>query len=240
MIQVQRLRVFCQIKKMRDKNKKSTDSDPASPGPRQQKVLATIAANEAATLATLKNLASSQAQLQASGIIDINGNGAGEYGFCQDLTGSRVVHGMDPKAKKKIRVSPPILPRSFAKTDADGCIQRSGYFLRIFLPGSKGKPVHEKSPHDPFPSVGASDSEVLWCAYAWPVARGRTGQRTFFINMRGDALASENSLMGYSGKSRIPSPHAALRIDFKDKQALAANLAIHGGAFDGARWRVTN
>ena len=48
---------------------------------------ARLNANESAAIATLKNISSGQAQCQASGAIDANGNGQGEYGFFGELSG---------------------------------------------------------------------------------------------------------------------------------------------------------
>ena len=48
---------------------------------------ARLNANESAAIATLKNISSAQAQCQASGAIDANNNGAGEYGYFAELAG---------------------------------------------------------------------------------------------------------------------------------------------------------
>ena len=52
---------------------------------------ARLNANESAAIATLKNISSAQAQCQASGIIDANNNGAGEYGYFAELAGGTAV-----------------------------------------------------------------------------------------------------------------------------------------------------
>jgi hypothetical protein len=46
-----------------------------------------IPGNEMAAIASLKNISSAQAQCQASGVIDSNNNGQGEYGFFAELAG---------------------------------------------------------------------------------------------------------------------------------------------------------
>ena len=49
---------------------------------------ARLNANESAAIATLKNISSSQSQCQASGVVDANNNGAGEYGYFGELSGA--------------------------------------------------------------------------------------------------------------------------------------------------------
>ena len=48
---------------------------------------ARLNANESAAIATLKNISSAQSQCQASGVIDTNANGQGEYGYFGELSG---------------------------------------------------------------------------------------------------------------------------------------------------------
>ena len=52
---------------------------------------ARLNANESAAIATLKNISSSQSQCQASGVIDANSNGAGEFGYFGELSGAQFV-----------------------------------------------------------------------------------------------------------------------------------------------------
>ena len=60
------------------------------------------------------------AQLQASGLLDRNDNGQGEYGFFAELAGGQPLRGT---AK---RLQPPVLSRAFA-TLVEGRVERSGY-----------------------------------------------------------------------------------------------------------------
>src|SRR5262245_20317822 len=64
---------------------------------------ARLNANESAAIATLKNISSAQAQCQASGAIDYNNNGAGEYGYFAELAGAVNIRGATPK------IQPPVL-----------------------------------------------------------------------------------------------------------------------------------
>ena len=73
--------------------------------------------NESTVSAVMKHLSSVQAQLQASGACDANGNGAGEYGDFYDLAGGRT----------------PILDRSFARGTRTR-VELHGYVFELHLP----------------------------------------------------------------------------------------------------------
>ena len=38
-------------------------------------------------------------------------------------------------------------------------------------------------------------SEVLWSCYTWPVSRGNSGKRTFFVNQTGDITGKFSTLV---------------------------------------------
>jgi hypothetical protein len=67
-------------------------------------------ANESAAIATLKNISSAQAQIQASGVIDRNSNGAGEYGWFGEMAGVSDIQLPDGKI---VHVSPPVISTAF-------------------------------------------------------------------------------------------------------------------------------
>ena len=75
---------------------------------------ARLNANESAAIATLKNISSAQSQCQASGIIDANSNGAGEYGFLGELSGGVPVRNDEAGGVGTERVSPPYLSGAFS------------------------------------------------------------------------------------------------------------------------------
>ena len=96
-------------------------------------------ANESAAIATLKNISSAQAQCQASGVIDANGNGAGEYGFFAELAGSAPVRGSSQ------RISPPVLSSAFGKV-ADKIVEQSGTRPLSWLVGGYRHITNSKRP----------------------------------------------------------------------------------------------
>ncbi|PIE24354.1 MAG: hypothetical protein CSA62_03475 [Planctomycetota bacterium] len=202
---------------------------------------ARINANESAAIATLKNLASSQAQVQASGVIDANGNGAGEYGYFQELSGVRNVKtGAVATGEGTNTVTPPVLSAAFGQLDANGRILRSGYWFQMYLPGSGGSWLSEDAVTAAYPAVDASQAEVLWACYAWPSSFGNSGKRAFFVNQSGDVLQSNNSVTRYSGTGNVPAATAVLSSLATMKTSMSHSIAVNGTAVDGMRWTVVN
>jgi prepilin-type N-terminal cleavage/methylation domain-containing protein len=201
---------------------------------------ARISANESAAIATLKNLSSSQAQVQASGVIDTNGNGAGEYGFFQELSGGANVRadnnsdGVSDAISTTVRVTPPVLSGAFANIDTGGRILRSGYYFQMYLPATGGAPVAESST---MVGVSAADSEVLWCCYSWPASRGNSGNRAFFVNQAGDVLSTNNATARFSGTTTTPVGSSAF---LSGRTLMSASVSVNATGNSGDRWTVVN
>jgi hypothetical protein len=49
----------------------------------------------------------------------------------------------------------------------------------------------------------------MWCAYAWPIDLGTTGNRAFFVNQRGEILQTKMNAVQYSGAAAGPPYTAA-------------------------------
>ena len=79
-------------------------------------------------------------------------------------------------------------------------------------------------------------AERSWCCYAWPVAYGRTGVRTFFTNQAGDTFACDAE--AYSGNGEGPAADAA----YRDAGSIAGRIAegAPGRNPDGEAWRQVN
>jgi type IV pilus assembly protein PilA len=195
---------------------------------------ARLNANESAAIATLKNISSAQAQCQASSVVDVNNNGAGEYGFFGELSGAQFTRGATA------RITPPVLSNAFGNV-ANSQVVRSGYIFQMFLPDATAQGVAEDATGgdpDNGQGIDPARAEVLWCAYAWPSAFGNSGKRTFFINQSGDVLASKNNTTQYNGTTTPPGFDAAFvgsgTID------MAANVAANTVGGDGEVWTVVN
>lgn len=165
-------------------------------------------ANESAAIATLRNVASAQAQVQAMGVIDTDSNGMGEYAFFAEMTGAAGVR--EAKGKGRAVINPPVLSRLFAVRN--GRVERSGYVYQIWLPGKGGTAVSEARGGgvDRARMPAAKLAERGFICYAWPVKNGETGSRVFVIDQSGDIMISDNKTQGYSGSSKPPAPYAAL------------------------------
>lgn len=152
---------------------------------------------------TLRNLAAAQAQCQAAGVIDEDGDGAGEYGYFAELAGTSPVRG------STAAINPPVLPVSCG-TVKQSVVVRDGYCFQIYLPGAAGVPVAEAATGGaPEAKLDPRRATVLWCCYAWPLEFGKTGRRAFFIDQNGDVLAMENEAQCYSGFAKRPDALAA-------------------------------
>lgn len=215
---------------------------------------ARLNANESSAIATMKNIVSSQAQCQASGVIDENGNGAGEYGSFAELSG--IANVRSAAAGATIRINPPVLSASFgtlSTVNGRNVVTRSGYHFAMFLPvAGTATGVNESvqavagvGGGFAAGTVGASESESMWCCYAWPSAYGNTGKRTFFVNQSGDVLATAATVLRYDGATQVPAWDAAF-----DTGAAAPNpvgrmnspTASRPGTtgIDGNTWTVVN
>lgn len=194
-----------------------------------------LSANESAAIATLKNVAAAQAQCKASGAIDTNDNGAGEYGFFGELGGSVAVRG------GTVRLTPNILSAAFGNVAASR-VQRSGYVYQMFLPDPAGLGLAE-SPGGGDPGnvlgVDPARAEVMWCCYAWPQTFDHSGRRTFFVNHRGDLLATSGDTLPYDQAHAVVPAFGAAFVS-GGTVTLTSAVAANTVASDGNRWVVVN
>jgi prepilin-type N-terminal cleavage/methylation domain-containing protein len=198
---------------------------------------ARLNANESAAIATLKNISSSQSQCQASGVIDDNGNGAGEFGYFGELSGATFVRAGGALSTTE-RITPPVLSAAFGNVQASQVI-RSGYVFQMYLPNATGGFEPEAATGGATGGqVNAAAAEVLWACYAWPTSFGNSGKRAFFVNQTGDVLSCRNSTQQYSGPSGGPVAGTAA---FQNAgSSMAGTLATNASGADGARWIVVN
>jgi hypothetical protein len=195
---------------------------------------ARISANENAAIATLRSIASAQAQLQSSCAIDTDADGGGEFGFFGELAGTAGLRFYDGAADAPgldvAPLDPAILPTAFGDMIDDGggeaIVARAGYYFKMYLPAATNAGdiagiaetggVPNGGSEDP-PLTDANNCEILWCCYAWPIEPESTGNRAFFINQEGDLLQTLNNEGGtnttagvfYDGLNSIPTYDAA-------------------------------
>ena len=203
---------------------------------------ARLNANESAAIATLKNISSSQSQCQASGVIDDNNNGAGEFGYFGELSGTDPVRANGGISATE-RITPAVLSSAFGNVANGECV-RSGYIFKMYLPGPAGVFVAEAATGGATGgAVDAAQAEVLWCCYAWPTSYGNSGKRAFFVNQAGDVLGTRNSTVRYSGStggagSTTPTPGTAAFI--RAGSTMSGTIAANTLSADTETWVVVN
>ena len=206
---------------------------------------ARLSANESAAIATLKNIGSSQAQCQASGSIDANNNGLGEYGYFAELSGGVGVRDSGGTASTD-RIAPPVLSGAFANVATHtgitgGVVTRSGFIFQMYLPSATRVGVPEANAGGVNTAPDPTQCEVLWSCYAWPSAYGNSGKRTFFVNQSGDVLATRNTQQRYSGGATaadVPTYDAAFLKGAANN--MGSTIAANTSGNDDQIWIVVN
>ena len=222
---------------------------------------ARISANENGAIATLRSIASAQAQLQSANAIDTDADGGGEYGFFAELAGTvpmRIFDPLVPGAALGVDpddlLDPPILPTAFGDIIDDGAglgiVERAGYFFQMWLPGAVdangaitqvGEAAAGGTQAAAFPLE--DDAEILWGCYAWPVDAEKTGNRVFFINQEGDLVQFDNRDQTYEGAGQGPAWDAAYAVDAESggiaHMGAGLGITVMGQvAGDGQVWTV--
>jgi prepilin-type N-terminal cleavage/methylation domain-containing protein len=161
---------------------------------------ARLNSNETAAIATLRNIISAQSQFQTTSRADQNANGVGEYGTFGEMSGAIGVRG-------NAILQPPVLSTAFRTVNANGEVSRAGYLYAMYLPDGTGDGLPEAAGGGADVGVDPDLAETTWCAYAWPVSHGNTGNRTFFVNQGGDIVTTEDQ--AYAGPGSGPASNAA-------------------------------
>jgi type IV pilus assembly protein PilA len=200
---------------------------------------ARLSANESAAISTLRSVSSAQAQLQSSAAIDTDADGAGEYGYFAELSGTqplRVSNAGVPAAGVAgvDNLNPAILSSAFGNVTL-ARVQRQGYMFQMYLPAATAGGLVGSVAEDatggklaaPFPNP--NNGELLWCCYAWPANHNKTGNRAFFCNQEGDLLQCLN-------RSATPFDGAVLAPGFSEAFSVANDMgsALRIGTAGGA------
>ena len=207
---------------------------------------ARLNANESAAVATLRNVVSAQSQIQSQGAIDQDLDGIGEHGWFTEMAGAVNIRD-DAGANTGPVLTPPVLSASLGNVNAQGHVNKSGYFFKVQLPDDAGAPQDEAATGSP----GTEDpelSETTWICYAWPASYSNTGNRAFVVNQTGDVLQTNNlnaAAGNYSGTTGanavVPDGDAAIVDTSADD--ITGQLSIAGApsdANDANTWLVLN
>jgi len=185
--------------------------------------------NEVAAIGALRSLMAGQEEFRMADIIDQDTDGAGEYGFFQELCGTIAPPGYAAP------VSPGFFDPVFGVINASGVASKGGYYFRIFLPGPDGGPaVAEVSgANSATARPGAINSrENRWTGYAWPMDYARTGSRAFVINQAGNVFATAAMVTTYDETAVMPGANAAYLVGTVNLSGALAD----GVGVDGNTW----
>jgi hypothetical protein len=211
---------------------------------------------EAAAVYWLRKLASVQSRVKIDGTIDVDRDGIGEYATILELDGAVGIRRRhfaaqlgrlsaadftDVGERLDLTKGDEAWYGFPGEVDVEGISTSGGYHYRVFLPDSDAKPgwTHATGPAGSpglaggTCQVGIDAAEKHWCAVAWPVTRGESGDRAYFVDETGTVLESENVVARWSGPKRAPTPNCAQPSPTLD------DLGPVGGLLgcDGDRWR---
>ncbi len=186
---------------------------------------ATSEEQESGAISCLRSIAAAQQQLQASAAIDTDADGGGEHGYFAELAGTMPVREysangpiVDPNGP---RLDPTYLPASMGELEpalAGGVMVREGYAFLIYLPDDSST-----SPIGGLPEAveggsgttlpGSSNTEIMWCCYAWPLEATNPMKKAFMINQAGDVIETANRAgNAYLGFGSAPAFDAAFSV----------------------------
>lgn len=223
-----------------------------------------MAAHESAAIATLRTLATAQAQAQGACRIDVDADAIGEFGTFVELVGEAGVRtrrvdsepaGADFSTQASAINTPPLTASMMDYMEASGYLVKGGYAFMVFLPDTSDPAVgvHEEITLSTSASrkrrkavesvilrggsqtVGIDLSETVWCAYAQPQTFKTTGTRAFFMNQAGDVLQCENTTAKHQGTSTAIAGESAFL-----GAGITSPLAIGTMGHDGEVWKITN
>ena len=200
---------------------------------------ARLSANETSAIATMRAIVTAQMQTISSGSIDTDSDGRSEFGYFGELSGvapTRIAGPGGPTAGivgvHELAPSPLLSALGVINSSVT---THSGYVFQLWLPDNAGAGIAEDptggKSAGPFPDPDLC--EDVFCAYAWPLRAGATGNKCFFINQDGLIVQSANRGAGaYSGLLGGPNFDAA----FLAAGSMNAGHALNAAGADGRTW----
>jgi hypothetical protein len=165
--------------------------------------------NERLAISTLRDFVRQQRIFRVAALMDEDLDGVGEFGSLGELSGATnlVRHGIGITSP----LNPGLLPPVFQSIDILGHATSSGYRFVIYLPDGSVPPTGNPdiSGGGAHPNVNPNACELLWCAYAWPVSLGTTGNLAFFVNQNAQILTTIMDVTQYNGPGAVPHYSAA-------------------------------
>jgi len=217
-----------------------------------------LCSNETAAIATLRNLAACQSRFRASGAVDTDGDGIGEFGTIRELAGS--VPLRTAAGRPGGTLSPPVLSPALERVTTEGWVEKSHYAFAVFLPRSGGGWIRESGAVAAGPAAGdagcdgsgdaapgtggvsavgtvdADGAEREWCAIAWPRMIGDRTRRIFVVTSAGEVFHAPND-RGVSCGTRLPGgPAGVLPAEWRPGEPLRGGYTSR----DGDVWHPTH
>lgn len=200
---------------------------------------ARLSANETSAIATMRTIVTAQMQAVSSGSVDTDSDGRAEFAYFGELAGTvptriSIAGAPAPGVVGVHELTPSPLLSSLGAVSAS-VATRSGYVFQIWLPDAAGAGIAEDpsggKTAGPFPDSNLS--EEVFCAYAWPMRAGATGNKCFFINQDGLIVQTLNRGPGaYSGVAGGPAADAAFAV----AGSIQSAHALNGVGVDGRTW----
>ncbi|MFI5402638.1 MAG: hypothetical protein ACHQ1G_06845, partial [Planctomycetota bacterium] len=156
---------------------------------------ARVETNEAAAVSTLRAIHTAQQTFHTNALRDEDGDGEGEYGFLGELLGQ-------PRAgEKRARSATPLVSGGFQMQGRDHV--RGGYRFRVYLPSEDGSPIGEHEKTARTQRVDGDLAETVMVVLAWPVSKGMSGHRAFYLDAEGRVFACLDG--PYAGDNAPPA-----------------------------------
>ena len=173
--------------------------------------------NEIAAHGIMATLIASQAQFKGACVVDQDGDGVGEYGFFQELSGTSTPRTAANQMPTDVRLGE-YINEALGNVTAEGIATRHGYHFKIFLPSGDGTPIGETAPLSFGNTKDADGQEQAFICYAWPVRYGgfgvNTSKKSYVVNQNGNVFMAENvDASGkpiYEGLEKVPKATAVL------------------------------
>jgi len=197
-----------------------------------------IASYKTASVGTLRSLAAAETTFVTRCIVDQDGDGSGEYGYLQELTGYAI-----PRTRTSALPAGEGISTALGNVDVTGIAGKSGYCFQLWLPTDAGA-AETEGPLGTVPAAldaNANVQETRWACYSWPVDHGSTGYRCFVVNQQAEVYAASNDDGAggglYDGTATAPTPEVAFDPAGVNTANLDGNFPAQGAvAEDGQTW----
>jgi len=183
---------------------------------------ARVEANEAAAVSTLRAIQTAEHTFRSNGLRDDDGDGDGEFGFLGELL------GQPRPGEKRARSATPLVSGGFQRQGSD--YSRGGYRFRVYLPAEDGSPIGENEKAARLQRVDGDLAETVMVVLAWPVSKGMSGHRAFYLDGEGRLFACLDG--PYAGDA-APPPDV---MNSQENNLASRPLRDSEPARDGNRW----